>query len=321
MSDGPDRARRAPVSSAQGALQGAGAFVREVAAAWSRDRCFSRAAAVAFYTAFSIAPVLVIVLWLVGLFVDSALATDRLLVEMRRLVGPAGADVFLGALQHLNDRGEGGSAAIIAFGALLVGATTAFAELKESLDEIWGARNLQGGGIWGLLKTRLLALGMLVVLALLLLVLLAVNAGIGLLSEPLSDLIGLREATALRWMSRLVTVLAIALLFASIYKLLPSVSLRWTEVGRASMVTALLFMAGHAAISTYVGSSAATSAYGAAGSLAAVLLWIYYSALIFFLGAELTRAWVRPARQGATRGVPRTGEPPPDGPAKPPIAR
>jgi len=301
MRQRPVPASRPAGSTGRRVLSAAGAFAREVAEAWSEDRCFSRAAAVAFYTAFSVAPILVIVLWLVGLFVDTELAAERLVLEIRRLGGPAGADVLPGALHRLHERGEGGGAAIIAFGALLVGATTAFAELKESLDEILGAREVQAGGVWGLLKTRLLSLGMLVVLALLLLVSLVVNTGVGLLSESLSELIGLREATALKLMSTLVTALVITLLFASIYKLLPAVSLRWRDVGRASVITALLFMAGQAAIGSYVGNSAAASAYGAAGTLAAMLVWIYYSALIFFLGAELTRAWVRPRRRAGPK--------------------
>jgi membrane protein len=245
------------------------------------------------------------VLWVVGLFVDdSALVVDRLVGEVRALVGASGAEALGEILRSIRATERGGTAAIVAFGALVIGATTAFAELKESLDEIWHVRRQQVGGWWGLLRTRLLSLGMVFVLAFLLLVSLAINAAAALLSDALSEVIGLSGATALRVLSMLVTTVIITLLFASIYKLLPAISLRWRDVGRASFVTALLFMVGQIAIGAYIGNSAAASAYGAAGSLAAMLLWIYYSAAVFFLGAELTRLWVQPNRKTGEDSAP-----------------
>jgi membrane protein len=274
-------------------------FLGAIATAWSDDHCSRKAAALAYYTAFSLAPTLVIVVWLVSFFVDATLATEELRNQLSGLVGSAGAEVIDAVLKHTQEEAQGLRAIAIAFPVLLIGATTAFSELKESLDEIWGVRSEARSGIWGLLRTRLLSFGMILVIAFLLLVSLAVNAMIALASTSISRAIGVEGAVAVQVLSTAVALVVVAGIFAAIYKLLPAISLRWRDVARAAGVTTVLFLAGQTAIGLYLGNSATASAYGAAGSLAVLLLWIYYSSAIFLLGAELNKFWLDPIREAS----------------------
>lgn len=268
------------------------AFVSKVASAWSSDQCSRKAAALAFYTAFSLTPIIIIVLWLVSFVVDTTLASEELREQLGTLVGPAGAEVIESVLVHTRQEAQGFTALAIAFPMLLIGATTAFAELKESLDEIWGVQPSAQQGLRGLLRTRLAALGLILVIAFLLVVSLAVNAFVALASKRLAEEIGLSGAITVQALSTALAVAIVASIFAAIYKLLPAIRLQWREVGRAALITTVLFLAGQLAIGFYLGNSATASAYGAAGSLAVLLLWIYYSAAVFLLGAELNKFWL-----------------------------
>jgi len=267
-------------------------FLSKVAAAWSTDRCSRKAAALAFYTAFSLTPIIVIVLWLVSFVVDATVASEELHDQLGTLVGAAGAEVIESVLVHTRQQAQGFTALAIAFPVLLIGATTAFAELKESLDEIWGVQARGPQGLWGLLRTRLASLGLILVIAFLLVVSLAVNAFVALASKRLAEEIGLSGAITVQVLSGALAITIVASIFAAIYKLLPAINLRWRDVGRAALITTVLFLAGQLAIGFYLGNSATASAYGAAGSLAVLLLWIYYSAAIFLLGAELNKFWL-----------------------------
>ena len=267
-------------------------FVQQVAAAWSDHQCGRKAAALAYYTAFSLAPILVIVLWLVGFVVDAAVATDELRAQLVSLVGPTAADAIDAMLKHTQEQARGLTAIAIAFPILLLGATTAFAELKESLDEIWGVQPTAHKGVWGLLRTRLASFGMILVCAFLLLVSLSVNAMVALASKQLASWIGLSGTIALQVLTTALAIMIVAVIFAAIYKLLPAIRLRWRDVGRAALVATVLFLAGQIAIGMYLGNSATASAFGAAGSLAVLMLWIYYSAAVFLLGAVLNKFWL-----------------------------
>jgi membrane protein len=277
------------------------AFVRTLAGAWSEDHCSRKAAALAYYTAFSLAPILVIVLWLVGLVADAKAASEELRTQLTALVGPAGEEALDSLLVHTLEESKGFAAALVALPVLLLGATTAFTELKESLDEIWGVKAEAQSGLWGFLRTRLLSFGMILVIAFLLLVSLAANAGVAVASKALVSWIGLGGTVALQALSTLMSLLVVMTIFAAIYKLLPATELRWRDVARASLVTTVLFLLGQLAIGLYLGNSATANAYGAAGSLAVLMLWIYYSTSVFFLGAELNKFWLHLGRQKAAR--------------------
>ena len=265
-------------------------------AAWSDDRCARRAAAVSYYTAFSLAPILVIVLAVAGMIVDTTTLTGAILQEVRMLIGEPGAALLHDLLAASQNGGRQGWAAAAALAVLLVGATTAFAELKDSLDELFGHDAAATQGVWDLLRTRLLSFGLVLVLAFLLLVSLAVNAALAVVS---GHLFGTDLGWALRAISWLATYIVVIGLFAAIYKLLPQVHLAWRDALLGAAVTAGLFIVGRYAIGLYLGNSAPASVFGAAGSLAVLLLWVYYSASIFFLGAEVTRLFIAHAAPGA----------------------
>ena len=263
--------------------------LQRLAAAWSEDRCARRAAAVSYYTAFSLAPILVIVLAVAGVIVDTTTLNGAIVDEARMLMGDAGAELLEGLLAASRDGGRQGWAALAALGALLVGATTAFAELKDSLDDLFGQAAPVPEGLWGLVRARLLSFGLVLVLAFLLLVSLAVNAVLAVAS---SYLFGAEVGWALRAISWIATLVVVIGLLGAIYKLLPAAQLAWRDALLGATVTAGLFLVGRYLIGLYLGNSAPASAFGAAGSLAVLLLWVYYSAAIFFLGAEVTRLFI-----------------------------
>ena len=258
-------------------------------AAWSDDRCARRAAAVSYYTAFSLAPILVIVLAIAGMIVDTAILSGAIVDQAGMLIGEPGAAFVGELLEATRNEGHQGWAAAAAFVVLLVGATTAFAELKDSLDELFGHKDAAPEGGWAQLRARLLSFGLVLALAFLMLISLAVNAGLVLASDYL---FGENFGWALRAISWVATYVVVVGLFAAIYKLLPAAHLAWRDALLGASATACLFIVGRYAIGLYLGHSAPASVFGAAGSLAVLLLWVYYSASIFFLGAEVTRLFI-----------------------------
>jgi membrane protein len=189
---------------------------------------------------------------------------------------------------------QAGPAALIALVVLLAGATSAFAELKSSLDDIWGVGPDPQSGMWSLVKSRLLSFGLVLSLAFLLLVSLLVNAALEIFAVYFGSVLGINGTLALHAASQVASLLIIWMLFAAIYKLLPEVPLAWKDVAASALITALLFSIGRLVIGNYLGNSASASVYGAASSLAVMLLWVYYSAMIFLLGAEITKVWRAP---------------------------
>lgn len=286
-----------------GPWRGLGVIVRliaSVAAAWSEDRCSRKAAALAYYTVFSLAPILVIVLAVAGLLVDTTTLSEAIVGQVRMLVGEPGAGLLRDLLDAARDTTRGGLAAVLALAALFIGATTAFAELKDALDELFCGTRVVPEGVWATLRARVVSFGMVLVLAFLLLVSLAVNAVLAVLS---ASLLGAEGAAALRWISWAAALVVVTGLFAAIYKLLPDADLAWRDALLGASVTAALFLVGRFAIGLYLGNSAPASAFGAAGSLAVLLLWVYYSASVFLVGAEVTRLFIAPQAERRGRAL------------------
>ncbi len=276
---------------------------------WFVHRASSKGAALAFYTAFSIAPILVLVIAVAGFFWGAEAAQGQLLTELRSLMGPQGAEAVQLVLAGAQDKEGGIWATIIATALLLVGATTVFAELKDSLDEIWQVPPTKDKTWWVVLRTRLLSFGLILVLAFLLMVSLVVSTALSVVENYLGGL-WKDAAVLLKWVSWLISFLVIAVLFGVIYKLLPRIKLSWRDVTIGALGTAALFALGKFAIGLYIGNSGVASSFGAAGSMIAMLLWVYYSAQIFFLGAEFARQYA--LQLGSLRDKPKeeTGEAP-----------
>lgn len=257
---------------------------------WFEHRASSKGAALAFYTLFSLAPVLVLVLAIAGWFYGPQAAQGQLFNELRGLLGAQGAEAIQLVLAGARDKEQGRLATMVAGALLLFGATSVFAELKASLDDIWQAPPLAHGTAWDVVRTRLLSFGMILVLAFLLMVSLVVSAALTVLEKLWGDY--WREAgVVLSGVNLVIGYLVIAALFGAIFKLLPRIRLSWHDVTIGALGTAALFTLGKYLIGVYIGNSGITSSYGAAGSVIALLLWVYYSAQIFFLGAEFARQY------------------------------
>jgi membrane protein len=257
---------------------------------WLAHRASSKGAALAFYTLFSMAPILVLVIAIAGFFYGAEAAQGQLLSELRGLVGKQGAETIQTVLAGAQNKESGRLATIIASILLLVGATSVFAELKDSLDEIWDVPAAKNAGIWGVVRTRLLSFGLILVLGFLLMVSLVVSAGLAVLEKYIGGM-WKEAAIILGWVASAISFLVIATLFGTIYKLLPKIKLSWHDVTIGALGTAAMFTLGKFGIGLYIGNSGAADSFGAAGSLIALLLWVYYSAQIFFLGAEFARQY------------------------------
>ncbi|MCG2584443.1 YihY/virulence factor BrkB family protein [Massilia sp. TS11] len=278
---------------------------------WLAHRAASKGAALAYYTLFSMAPVLVLVIAIAGLFYGKQAAQGELLHQLTTLLGPQAAQTIQLVLAGARDEASGRLATLIASGLLIFGATTVFAELKDSLDEIWELPRAADSGLLAAILTRLQAFSIVLALGFLLLVSLVISAGLAVLERVLTG-VWQEAAVLLGWVASGSSFLVIAALFAVIYKTLPRAHLSWRDVTIGAFGTAALFVLGKFAIGLYVGNSGVANSFGAAGSLIALLLWVYYSAQIFFLGAEFTRQFA--LRMGSLR----TPNRPPAGPAPPP---
>lgn len=256
---------------------------------WIDHRAGSKGAALAFYALFSMTPILILAIAGAGYFFGTEAAQGEIIAQIEGVVGRNGAQAIQALLAGARDSDSGLLASMVASVVLLVGATSVFVELKGSLDELWGVEPPKGLAIITFLRTRLHSFGMVLVLAFLLLVSLVVSAALTVLERYAERMWSAYEVLAL--LSPVLTFGIITCLFAVIYKALPDAPLSWGDVWTGAAFTAALFSLGKYAIGLYLGNSAVASSFGAAGSLIALLLWVYYSAQIFFLGAEFTRQY------------------------------
>jgi membrane protein len=255
---------------------------------WVDHRGDSKGAALAFYTLFSMTPILLLAIVVAGYFFGAEAAQGEIVSQVQGLVGPNGAQAIQALLAAARDPASGLVATLVASVLLLLGATSVFAELKDSLDELWGIDKPRQSAFSVILRTRLLSFGMVLVLAFLLLVSLVVSAALTMLEHRAGGVLG-SSAAVLATTASLISFGVIACMFAIIYKTLPDAPLTWRDVWIGAAFTAGLFSLGKYVIGLYLGNSGVASSFGAAGSLIALLLWVYYSAQIFFLGAEFTR--------------------------------
>jgi membrane protein len=274
------------------------ALARDTVAAWIDDYAPSMGAALAYYTMFSIAPLLLIVIAVAGLVFGEQAARGEIVGQLRMLIGPEGAAAIESLLVSVNDDAGGVVATLSGMAMLLLGATTVFAELQGAMDRIWRSPRPPRSGLWAFLLTRLLSLGLILGIGFLLIVSLVASAALAAFGRWWAPLFG----DARMVVSVLDFGLSFAFVttgFAMIYKWMPRVQLRWSDVWIGAVVTALLFTIGKSLIGTYLGNSGISSAFGAAGSLVAVVAWVYYSAQVFLLGVEFTQLYAR--RHGSLR--------------------
>ena len=288
-------------------------LLKQAVKAWSDDYAPSMGAALSYYTLFSIAPLLLIVIAVAGWVFGEQAVRGELTGGLQYLMGEEGAKGIESLLASVSDPKEGIIATVIGVLVLLLGATTVFGELQNALDRIWRAPAREEiGGVWRLLRSRLLSIGMILGIAFLLMVSLVLDAVL----QTLGKLWGTGPLQVIGQALNLAVGFGLTTtIFAMIYKLIPRAKIQWPDVWVGAAVTALLFTVGKFLIGLYIGRSAVASSFGAAGSLVVVMVWVYYSAQIFLLGAEFT--WVYAHTHGSRRGQPRPGRAPLLEPAQP----
>ena len=277
------------------------ALVKSAGSSWLDDYAPSMGAALSYYTVFSLAPLLLIVISIAGLVFGQDAARGEIFGQLRGMMGDDAAKAVEGLLASVSKPSQGITATVIGVVVLLIGATSVFGELQDALDRIWRApaRN-KPSGLWGLLRTRLLSFGMILGIAFLLMVSLVLGAVISALGNWWGDYFG--GWTVLAQIVNVVVGFVLTTgVFAMIYKLMPRVDVRWNDVALGALVTALLFTIGKFLIGLYIGKSGVASGFGAAGSLVIVFLWVYYSAQVFLMGAEFT--WVYARKFGSLRNL------------------
>ncbi|MCA9838749.1 MAG: YihY/virulence factor BrkB family protein [Trueperaceae bacterium] len=265
---------------------------------WQEDKVSVLAASLAYYTIFSLAPMLILLIALISLFFDQSYAREYLIKQFQSLFGADVAGTLTTMIDQRSQLGGNTLATVIGGLLMLVGATGAFSQLQTALNIIWNVKEeKKSTGIGGWVKVRLLSFGLIIVIGFLLLVSLLVSTFISVLGASIRDLFP--NALVLTQAANIVLSLAIiSLLFALIFKFLPDVKTRWRDVWLGSVVTAILFVIGKALIGLYLGNGAVTSSYGAAGSLVVILLWVYYSAQILLFGGEFTQVYANQIRAG-----------------------
>lgn len=262
-------------------------LVGHALAGWSDDNASSMGAAIAYYTMLSLAPLLLIVITIAGLIFGEEAARGALFGQLSQLVGDNGAQAIQAILTSSSSLSGGVFSIAIGLLTLFIGATTVFAELQSDLDRIWKAPLPQGGGIKRFIRTRLLSFGVIIGVGFLLIVSLIASAAIAAIGSLWNHwLQGMQ--TVLQLLNFIVGFGVITALFALIYKLLPSVHIAWGDVWIGGAATSLMFSVGKFLIGLYLGTAAISSSFGAAGTLVVVIVWVYYSAQIFLLGAEFT---------------------------------
>jgi membrane protein len=259
---------------------------------WSGDNCLRLSAALAYYSVFSIAPLIVIAIGIAGWWLgSSANAQDGLRQQLAAQMGPQAAEGVMGMVKGAAKPSSGIMATVIGFVALLFGATGVFGQLKDALNTIWGVKAKAKNAVVGLLRERLLSFGMVLVIGFLLMVSLMLSTMLTAFNEKLSQALPMPGFV---WgvIGFFLSFGVVTVLFALIFKLLPDVKMEWRTVWMGAGVTALLFELGKWGLSLYLGENTASS-YGAAGSIVLVLLWVYYASLILFFGAEFTQVYAK----------------------------
>jgi membrane protein len=279
---------------------------------WWKDNCLRLAASLAYYTALSLAPLLLLIVGVAGLVLDRGQVAHQLTTQLESLMGPAGRELVTSILATTSPQ-EGTIATVIGLITLFIGATAVFGELQSTMNLIWEVQPAPTcgvwSGIWAWLRARVFSLAIVFALAFLLLVSLVISAA---LASAAALFHGPEQALLSRILEMAVSLLVLTVVFTLLYKYVPDADIRWQDAWPGGLLTAVLFTLGKTAIGFYLGRASVGSAYGAAGSMVVLLVWVYYSALIMFFGAEFTHAWavqhggVTPQPHAAPGAAPQT---------------
>jgi membrane protein len=264
-------------------------ILRSAMVGWHEDRCPSMGAAVAYYTAFALVPLLILAIGVAGLFFSREAAQGAILAEVNGLIGPSAAAALQALIMSASETRSGILTALIGFVALIFAATGAVGEIQSALNVIWRTPPLKDRAVVVLIRRRLLSLALIAVMGFLLMASLAVSAVLAASNAYLASVFPMLDA--LLWvLSFVFSLVVMTLLFAMVFKILPDLPIAWRDVWIGAITTALLFTVGKFVIGVYIGTSNFAASYGAAGAFVVILLWVNYTAQILLFGAEITRA-------------------------------
>jgi membrane protein len=283
------RGERRPDASWSERIRSTGTLFKEAAAQWSEDEASRLAASLALYTLLSIAPLLVVAVSIAGMVFGEEAARGQITQQMGTVVGPQAGKAIEGLVANARAPGTGILSSAVSIVVALFGASGVFGELQSALNRVWEVKPRPGRGIRGVLRDRFFSFSMVMGVAFLLLVSLVVSAALAAVSTYFQHLL------PLTWLWQVLSILiglaVTSVLFALIFKLVPDVHIAWGDVWVGGVVTAVAFTIGRVALGWYVGRSATVSPFGAAGSLVALIVWVYYSAQILFFGAEFAQVY------------------------------
>ena len=279
---------------------------------WWNDNCLRLAASLAYYTALSMAPLVLLIVGVIGLVLDRQQAIHQLTAQIEGLMGASGRELVTSILTTTTPQ-EGILAAAVGLITLFIGATAVFGELQATMNLIWEVQPVSTSGIWSgiwtWLRERIFSLAIVFALAFLLLVSLVISTALATVAALFQ---GPEQALLSRLLELAVSLLVLTFVFALLYKYVPDAEMSWHDVWPGGLITAVLFTLGKTAIGYYLGQTSVGSTYGAAGSMVVLLVWVYYSALIMFFGAEFTHAWstrhgrVTPQSHAVSEAAPQT---------------
>ena len=266
--------------------------LKETFADWNKHEAPRLGAALAFYTILSLSPLVILVVALVGLFFDRSTAQTHILNQVQGMIGAEGGKAVESMLANAHKPSSGILGTIVGLLTLLFGASGVFGELRSAMNKIWEVPPKETSGVWGMLRERFFSFGMVLSIGFLLMVSLVLSTALAAIGKFFGGILPV-PASVLAIANFLFSFLAIAVLFALIFKFVPETKIPWRDVRVGAIATALLFTIGKTLIGLYLGKASVGSAYGAAGSLIVVIVWVYYSAQIFFFGAEFTHVYAK----------------------------
>ena len=266
--------------------------LKEAFKGFSADKVMKLSGSLAYYTVFSLGPLLIVLIYIAGMFLGQEAAQGAVYDQVQRFIGHDGALQLQEIIKNASIDDKRGVALVIGIVVLIIGATTVFGEIQDSINSIWGLKASPKAGLIKLVLTRLLSFGMIASLGFLLLVSMGATALVESLGKQLQSIFPDVAVVIFYIINLLLTLFVTTILFAIIFKFLPDAKIKWRDVWIGAIATSVFFLIGKFAISIYISKSEIGSTYGAAGSLVVILVWIYYSAMILYLGAEFTKAYI-----------------------------
>lgn len=268
-----------------------GSLFKEAISEFIADNVIKMSASLAYYTVFSLGPLLLVVISLTGLFFEQEIITGKIHGQMAMLIGESGAELLLSIIQNMRQQNSAAKFGVIGIVVLIFGATSVFADIQDSINYIWSIRAKPKRGWLKFLRNRLLSFSLVIGMGFLLMVSLFVNVITDSITDRLQRMFNLETVIFFKFLNVLLLFAIIAFLFAVIYKVLPDAVIRWKDAFIGALFTAILFILGKFLIGYYLGNSQISSTYGAAASIIIVLSWVYYTSIILYFGAEFTKTY------------------------------